>query len=142
VSARRWKRRLWCSRRCCGEVIPRPRLVGRAGTAPPCRPGMHLGDLVSLLFFLSTLWFSPRPWSPTMLVKTSEPSSQRLLCDAVAGCMFASISCDCTTPCDDLLAPPLPLSTPLLTEVLFLNLAHLQDSVNTWHMLTVLYSHS
>jgi hypothetical protein len=35
---------LWCSRRCYGEVIPRPRLVGRAGTAPPCRPGMHLGD--------------------------------------------------------------------------------------------------
>jgi hypothetical protein len=26
-----------------GEVFPRPRLVGRAGTASPCRPGMHLG---------------------------------------------------------------------------------------------------
>jgi hypothetical protein len=26
-----------------GEVSPRPRLVGRAGTASPCRPGMHLG---------------------------------------------------------------------------------------------------
>jgi hypothetical protein len=77
-----------------------------------------------------------------MLVKTSEPSSQSLLCDAIAGCMFDSISCDGATPCDDLLVPPLPLLTPLLTEVLFLNLAHLQDLVNTWHMLTVLYSHS
>jgi hypothetical protein len=26
-----------------GEVSPRPRLVGRMGTASPCRPGMHLG---------------------------------------------------------------------------------------------------
>jgi hypothetical protein len=26
-----------------GEVYPRPRLVGRAGTASPCQPGMHLG---------------------------------------------------------------------------------------------------
>jgi hypothetical protein len=26
-----------------GEVSPRSRLVGRAGTASPCRPGMHLG---------------------------------------------------------------------------------------------------
>jgi hypothetical protein len=26
-----------------GEVCPRLRLVGRAGTASPCRPGMHLG---------------------------------------------------------------------------------------------------
>jgi hypothetical protein len=44
VCARRWKRRLRCSRWCHGEVFPRPRLVGRAGSASPCRPGMHLGD--------------------------------------------------------------------------------------------------
>jgi hypothetical protein len=44
--------------------------------------------------------------------------------------------------CDDLLVPLLPLSAHLLIEVLFLNFAYLQDSVNTWHMLTVLYSHS
>jgi hypothetical protein len=44
--------------------------------------------------------------------------------------------------CDDLLVSLLPLSAHLLTEVLFLNFAYLQDSVNTWHMLTVLYSHS
>jgi hypothetical protein len=38
---RRWKRP-----RCgaaAGEVILRPRLVGRAGTASPCRLGMHVG---------------------------------------------------------------------------------------------------
>jgi hypothetical protein len=77
-----------------------------------------------------------------MLVKTSEPSSQSLLYDAAAECMYDSISCDCATPRDDLLAPPLPLLTHFLTEVLLLNLAHLQDSVSTWHMLAVMYFHS
>jgi hypothetical protein len=43
VCARRWKRRVRCSRWCRGEDFPRPRLVGRAGSAPPCLPGMHLG---------------------------------------------------------------------------------------------------
>jgi hypothetical protein len=51
ASAHRWK--------CQGEVLPvqlgedfpRLRLVGRAGTASPCRPGMHMGDW----------WASPSP---------------------------------------------------------------------------------
>jgi hypothetical protein len=67
-----------------------------------------------------------------------QPSSQSLLSDAVAGCIFDSVSCDCAMLCDDTLASLLPLSAHLLTEVLFLNLAHLQDSVGTWHMLAVL----
>jgi hypothetical protein len=75
-----------------------------------------------------------------MLVKTSEPSSQSLLYDAVTRCMFDSVSCDCAEFCDTLLAPLLPLSAYLLAEVLFLNLAHLQDSVSTWLMLAVMYS--
>jgi hypothetical protein len=65
------------------------------------------------------------------LVNTSEPRSQSLLSDAVAGCIFDSVSCDCAMLCDDLLAPFPPLSAHLLTEVLFLNLAYLQDSVST-----------
>jgi hypothetical protein len=32
-----------CSRCCHGEVVPRPRLVGRASSASPCQPGKHLG---------------------------------------------------------------------------------------------------
>jgi hypothetical protein len=43
VCARQWKRRVRCSRWCRGEDFPWPSLVGHAGTAPPCRPGMHLG---------------------------------------------------------------------------------------------------
>jgi hypothetical protein len=27
-----------------GEVVPMPRLVGRASSASPCQPGKHLGD--------------------------------------------------------------------------------------------------
>jgi hypothetical protein len=71
------------------------------------------------LLLLSTFCFTHWPWSLTMLVKTSEPSSQSLLCDAAAGCMFDSVSCDCAISCDILLAPLLPLSAHLLTEVLF-----------------------
>jgi hypothetical protein len=29
---------------CFGEAYPRPRLVGRAGTSSPCRPGLLWGD--------------------------------------------------------------------------------------------------
>jgi hypothetical protein len=76
------------------------------------------------------------------LVKTSEPSSQSLLNDAAAECLYDSISYDCAMLCDDLLAPFLPLAAHFLTEVLFLNLAHLQDLVSTWHLLAVLYLHS
>jgi hypothetical protein len=43
VSVRRWKRQDVVLPVQLGEVLPRPRLVGRAGTASPCRPGMHLG---------------------------------------------------------------------------------------------------
>jgi hypothetical protein len=103
--------------------------------------GQAPGRMVSLFFFFFTLYSSPWPWSPTLLVKTSEPSSQSLLGGAVAGSMFDSNRCACY-PCDELLASPLPLSTPSQTEVLFLNFASLQNSVNTWQMLAVLYSHS
>jgi hypothetical protein len=77
-----------------------------------------------------------------MLVKTSEPSSQSLLCDAAVGCLFDSVSCDYAATWDSLPATLLPLSVHLLTEVLFLNLAHLQDSVSTWYILAILYPHS
>jgi hypothetical protein len=40
-----------------GEDFPRPRLVGRAGTASPCRPGMHLG-VWWVWFFSSSSAFS------------------------------------------------------------------------------------
>jgi hypothetical protein len=74
------------------------------------------GELLLLLFtFCSSYW----PWSLTILVKTSEPSSQILLCVAAAGCMLVSVSYDCAISCDNLLAPLLPLSAHLLTEVLF-----------------------
>jgi hypothetical protein len=43
VCARRWKRHLWCSRRCCGEVNLGSHPAGRAGTAPPCRLDKRLG---------------------------------------------------------------------------------------------------
>jgi hypothetical protein len=81
--------------------------------------------MVSLNFFFLTLYSPSWPWSSTMLVKTSEPSPQSLLCGAVAGSMFGSNRCACYL-CDELLASPLPLSTPLQTEVLFLNFASLQ----------------
>jgi hypothetical protein len=76
------------------------------------------------------------------LVKNSEPSSQSLLCVAAVECLYDSISCDCAVLCDDLLAPFLPLPAHFLAEVLFLNLAHLQDSVSTWLLLAVMYLHS
>jgi hypothetical protein len=65
------------------------------------------------------------------LVKNSEPSSQSLLSDAVIECILTSVNCVQAMLCDNLLAPFLPLSAHLLTEVLFLNFANLQDSVNT-----------
>jgi hypothetical protein len=76
------------------------------------------------------------------LVKTSEPNSQSLLSDAAAECLFDSVNCDCAMLCDDLLVHPLPLSARLLTEVLFLNFANLQDSVSTRYMLAMLCSQS
>jgi hypothetical protein len=98
-----------------------------------------LGRLVSvtLLFFLC---LHSLAMLSDQLVKNSEPSSQILLCDAAAGCTLVSVSCDCAISCDNLSAALLPLSAHLLTEVLFLNLAHLQDSVSTCHMLAILYS--
>jgi hypothetical protein len=33
-----------CSRCCHGEVVPRPRQVGRVSSASPCQLGKHLGD--------------------------------------------------------------------------------------------------
>jgi hypothetical protein len=44
ASARRWKRQGVVLLVQLGEDLPRPRLVSHAGTASPCRPGMHLGD--------------------------------------------------------------------------------------------------
>jgi hypothetical protein len=41
ASARRWKYQGEVLPVQLGEDFPRPRLVGRASTAPPCRPGMH-----------------------------------------------------------------------------------------------------
>jgi hypothetical protein len=84
-----------------------------------------------MFFFFSTLLFSSLAMVFGHLVKTSEPSSPSLLSDAAAGCMFDSVSCDCAMLCDNLLVPLLPLSAHLLTEVLFLNLAYLQDLVST-----------
>jgi hypothetical protein len=57
-----------------GEDLPRQPLAGRAGTALPCHPDEHLGVwwASSCLY---TLCSSYRPWSLTILVKTSEPSS-------------------------------------------------------------------
>jgi hypothetical protein len=75
-----------------------------------------------------------------MLVKTGEPSSQSLLCDAFAArCMFGSIKCACAFHVMNCLLPPLPLSTPSLTVVMFLNLAQVQASVSIEFMLLVLY---
>jgi hypothetical protein len=96
--------------------------------------------MVSVFFIFSTLLFSSLALVSGHLVKTSEPSSQSLLSDAAAGCMFDSVNGDGAMLCDNLLASLLPLSAHLLTEVLFLNLAYLQDSVSTLHMLAVLYS--
>jgi hypothetical protein len=107
-----------------------PRHVGQVCTWATGESLLH--PLPLLLFH----W----PWSLTMLVKTSEPSSQSLLCDAVARCMFESVHCDYVKSCDTLRAPLLPLSARLLTEMLFLNLAHLQDSVSTRQLLAVLYT--
>jgi hypothetical protein len=118
--------------------------LGRAWSAARALP-RHAGQVCtwvtgeSLLLPLPLLLFH-WPWSLTMLVKTSEPSSQSLLCDAAARCMFESVHCDYAKSCDTLRAPLLPLSARLLTEVLFLNLAHLQDSVSTRQLLAVLYS--
>jgi hypothetical protein len=97
--------------------------LGRAWSAARALP-RHAGQVCTwasgeLLLLLSTFYFSNWPWSVTILVKTSEPSSQILLCVAAAGCMLVSVSCDCAIPCDNLLAPLLPLSAHLLTEVLF-----------------------
>jgi hypothetical protein len=73
--------------------------LGRAWSAARALP-RHAGQVCTwatgeLLLLFSTLCFSPWPWSPTMLVKTSEPSSQILLCVAAAGCILVSVSCDC-----------------------------------------------
>jgi hypothetical protein len=86
------------------------------------------GECFLHLLHLSLLCSGHGLWP---LVKTSEPSSQSLLSDAVTECILASVSCVHAMLCDDLLAPFLPLSAHLLTEVLFLNLANLQDSVST-----------
>jgi hypothetical protein len=137
-----WSVKVWCSRCGLGEDFPRQPLAGRAGPALPCHPDEHLGVWWALLLLLTTFCFSHWPWSLTMLVRTSEPSSQSLLCDAAAGCMFDSVSCNCAKSCDTLPAPLLPLSAYLLTGVLFLNLAHLQDSVSTCHILAILFSPS
>jgi hypothetical protein len=46
-----------CCNAAAGEDFPRPRLVGRAGTASPCQPGMHLG-VWWVWFFSSSSAFS------------------------------------------------------------------------------------
>jgi hypothetical protein len=86
---------------------------------------------VSVFFIFSTPLFSSLAMVSDHLVKTSEPISQSLLSDAAAGCLFDSVNCECAMLCDDLLVHLLPLSAHLLTEVLFLNFANLQDSVST-----------
>jgi hypothetical protein len=97
--------------------------LGRAWSVVRALP-RHAGQVCTwasgeLLLLLSTFFFSNWPWSLTILVKTSVPSSQILLCVAAAGCMLVSVSCDCAISCDNLLAPLVPLSAHLLTEVLF-----------------------
>jgi hypothetical protein len=76
---------VWCSWCVLDEVFPRQPLAGRAGTALPCHPDEHLGvgecdSPLSNLLLLSLAMVSD------LLVKISEPSSQTLLCDAVAWC--------------------------------------------------------
>jgi hypothetical protein len=79
----------------------RPHLVGHAGTASPCRPGMHLGAWwVCTSSFSSGLSHWPR--SLTNLVKISEPSSQILLCAAAAWYKPGSVKCGCAIVCDEL----------------------------------------
>jgi hypothetical protein len=97
--------------------------LGRAWSAARALPH-HASQVCTwatgeLLVLLYTFYFSHWPWALTVLVKTSEPSSQILLYFAAAGCMLVSVICDCAISCDNLLAPLLPLSAHFLTEVLF-----------------------
>jgi hypothetical protein len=62
--------------------------LGRAWSAARALP-RHAGQVCTwasgeLLLLLSTFCFSYWPWSLTILVKISEPSSQIPLCDAAA----------------------------------------------------------
>jgi hypothetical protein len=70
----------WCCHGAtAGEVVPGPRLVGRAGTAPPCQLGQHLGagecDCLSSLFpyLLLYLCHYPRPFKPCLIVLCLSP---------------------------------------------------------------------
>jgi hypothetical protein len=88
--------------------------LGRAWSAAWALP-RHAGQVCTwasgeLLLLLSTFCYSFWPWSLTIQVKTSEPSSQILLCVAAAGCMLVLVSCDCAMSCDNLPASPPPLS--------------------------------
>jgi hypothetical protein len=68
-----------CHGAAAGEVIPGPRLVGRAGTAPPCQLGQHLGagecDCLSSLspYLLLCLCHCPRPFQPCLIMLCLSP---------------------------------------------------------------------